>query len=176
MKFKKFSLFILVLLVMLMPVSAFDWDTHEYVAEKTCEEFNCHYSELVRSCSVLPDKMKEVYGSEESDKHFCFSFYCPAKRATKVWLEKAKFENDEMKKWCYIGIASHYFADSRAPTHQSVFRVKVKCHGESETLVGEFVKNSTQSWNANMCGINFSDVDLHELIFDYKIIVKETVF
>ncbi len=139
---------------------AWDWDTHRWIAEKICNDFNCQCLSEIKEGSIIPDRdfkdfRNHVYYNPNTCKPSPY-YKCPkyfndaALRKTDYWLNKAK-EASGCERWKYIGIASHYFFDSKVIWHQVVGESYYECHKPFEDKVGEKFKYGEKNWTVCHC-------------------------
>lgn len=145
---------------------SWDWSTHFYAAREICDYLGCG--------NCLPDMLNGSIAPDRDFKdfanHHCYSplwncpkgdwlcpdaFDCPALEKADYWLAKSR-EDSGCQKYYDIGVASHYFLDSKVFWHQVESEEYDKCHAKFEELVGE---NIDKNFNISVCGVNITKVE-----------------
>ena len=154
------SIFIILSLSSQFLAKAWDWDTHKWIAEKICNDFNCQCLSEIKEGSIIPDRdfkdfRNHVYYNPNTCKpspyYTCPSYFNDAAlRETNYWLNKAK-DASSCERWKYIGIASHYFFDSKVIWHQVINESYYGCHKPFEDKVGEKFKYGEKNWTVCQC-------------------------
>jgi len=180
---KKVSLIIIIFIAALIIVPsayAFSKDTHRWIAERSCDELDCGYSEVISDCAILPDQFFPFYGNVEKLRHRCIDFpfreiligECFANKWSNKWLEKARIEDTESLKWCYIGIASHYFADARIPPHRTFNLIESICHDPFELEIKNKIAAGETNWTVTQCDYTITYDRVLEISHEYAEKVK----
>jgi len=185
MKIKN-MLFIALFLLLFVPFSyAWKWETHEYLAEQVCNQITGCMVDCIKNGSVVPDRdfndfiNHHVYRECKTvNAEWCENGECQdcsqgdmtddiAITRYVHWISKSKSEADLCTKFYDLGIATHYFFDSKVFFHQTKGE-KESCHNEFENNVNERIKNKDYSnWTECACGVcvNFSDFENWETEF-----------
>jgi len=165
------------ILMFLIPVSAWDWDTHRFLAEKICDHYSCKCHAEIKEGSIIPDR-----DFRDFSNHSCYDpskcspssyWSCPYKRScpaidkAREWMEKAA-KARECERWKYVGIASHYFFDSKCFWHQVTNEDYSNCHKPFEDEVGDKVISSGLSdWTVCKCGACVSSRDFESWLQEF---------
>jgi len=170
-KIKQIIIFMVLSLLLAVPaVYAFDWDTHRWFAEQVCNNLNCPYPEDIINGSVVPDRdFKDFINHHYYNPNTCEEsryYDCPKKfdNITLIkadeWLKKA--QNLEGKeKWHAIGIATHYWTDSKVIWHQVQNESYDECHSIFESKIGDKLKTDSREWKVSVCDqtVYYDDFD-----------------
>jgi len=154
------------LLLLLSSGLSWDWTTHQYAAREICSYVGCG--------DCLPDMLNGSIAPDRDFKdyinHHCYDplqgcpngdwvcpdrFDCPALEKSDEWLTKSQ-QDFGCEKFYDIGVASHYYLDSRVFWHQVSKEDESSCHAKFEELVGENINND---FNVGACGINITKAD-----------------
>jgi len=178
---------VLVFLLLASSANAWDWDTHEYMGEEICRDFECGCLEEIVNGSIVPDKyFKDNFrhhcyldgmNCTESDEWDCPQKEdCPSLEQVNLWLEKAN-ESEGCEKWKSIGIALHYYSDSYVFWHQVQKEDYRKCHESFERAIGdEIIKSKSflwrilgifgieRSWEICRCGVCADETNIETVI------------
>lgn len=177
-----FALFILVAPF----VSAWKWETHEYLAEQVCNKLsiNCDLSKL-HDGAIAPDKeFKDFF-----DHHAYYDCvrqgqmieWCDFEKGcydcsngtltdniaftkARTWLNYIEVDETMPDKSYDLGVATHYFFDAKVFFHQTR-NEKESCHNAFEENVNKRIKNKDYSnWTECACGkcVSFFDFDKWE--------------
>ena len=140
---------------------AWDWDTHQWFAEQLCNAYNCSCMEEAKAGAIAPDKVfKDMFYHHLYDPATCTnsSYYtCPtaydgaAIERMGAWLANVSKPWD-CEDWYNIGVASHYFADSKVIWHNVKNEDYDKCHKPFEDKVGNFFKVNKTDFSVTQCG------------------------
>ena len=152
---------IICLLLLSAPISsAWDWDAHQWLAEKLCSDYNCGCSIEIKNGSIAPDKVfRDTVNHHLYDPSTCVpsqNYTCPTKydavalEKADYWLGKAKSDTG-CDRWYDIGVASHYFFDTKVIWHQIQNEDYDKCHAPFETAVGDKFKKNSTNWTVCKC-------------------------
>ncbi|VVB59903.1 Uncharacterised protein [uncultured archaeon] len=185
MKKAAFLAFVVFLLIH-QSASAWQWETHSTLAEKVCRDFNCSCISEIRDAAVIPDR-----DFKDNINHHCYNlsipckpskYYscpkknsCPAIEKMEDWLSKSQNENGcnrssrscsklsdtSCQKWKDIGIASHYFFDSKVFWHKVQGESYSDCHEPFEAAVEKkFESGDGSNWTIEQCGAeeNYSNM------------------
>ncbi|NOQ37403.1 hypothetical protein GQ472_00815 [archaeon] len=190
-----------ILLIMVQPGYAWDWDTHEALVEQVCIDFGCGCFDEIKNGSIVPDKV-----FRDNFYHHCYNLSeecpesdeglwqcptkdeCPTYEKEKEWLEISK-SKDGCEKWYAIGVASHYFFDSKVFWHRVQKEEYYKCHQKFERDVGdEFVKDresivrrilialGLNEWEVCACGICTTRSELMGYALDFTETLEDMGF
>jgi len=156
---------------------AWDWDTHRFLAEKICDHYSCKCHAEIKEGSIIPDR-----DFRDFSNHSCYDpsncspssyWSCPYKRScpaidkAREWMEKAA-KAQECERWKYVGIASHYFLDSKCFWHQVTNEDYEKCHKPFEDEVGDKVKAlGLSGWSVCKCGACVSNKDFESWLQEF---------
>ena len=98
---------------------------------------------------------------------------CPALDKVSSWLDSASKKNG-CARWHDIGIAFHYFLDSKE-FWNNVILVNKTCRQEHEDLVNDYVRLGSKDYTACSCGICVSGDDFNNWINEYAQRIKPLV-
>lgn len=168
-------------LLLLPPGLSWDWTTHEYAAREICGYIGCGncLSDMLNG-SIAPDRdfkdfinhhcYDPTQGCSSGDWTCPDRFDCPALEKSDEWLAKSR-EDIGCDRAYDIGVASHYYLDSRVFWHQ-VTKEDTACHAEFEDLVGESID---RDFNIGSCGINVTKADFEGYVraFESQIATKD---
>ncbi len=169
------------------------------LAEKVCRDFDCGCIEEIRDAAVIPDR-----DFKDNINHHCYNlsvfcepseYYtcpkknsCPALEKMNYWLtesEKAqgcekssrecsKLSETSCQKWRDIGIASHYYFDSRVFWHKVQNEEYYKCHEPFEGKVEKkFEANDGSSWTIDACGAQENYANMVSYVNDFEQILAD---
>ncbi|MCS7144618.1 MAG: zinc dependent phospholipase C family protein [Archaeoglobaceae archaeon] len=168
---------LLVLVLLLSPTLAWDWDTHRWFAEKVCDEFNCNCYLEIKNGSIAPDRdfkdtnLHHCYDPStciEGDEWKCPTIKrCPAMDKAEEWLEKAKVETG-CNKWYALGVASHYWLDSKCFWHQVQDENYTVCHKPFEDKVGDRFYKGQTAWEVCQCDVCVSYSNFESWLSEFK--------
>lgn len=142
---------------------AWQWETHSTLAEKVCRDFDCGCIPEIRDAAVIPDR-----DFKDFINHHCYNisinctsskYYdcpkknsCPALEKMQFWLSESQSKTG-CERWKDIGIASHYYFDSRVFWHKTQGEDYNKCHEPFEGKVEKkFDANDGNNWTIESCG------------------------
>jgi len=142
---------ILILLILFsMQIFAWDWSTHNYIAEKILLRYYPECKPEIDKGSIYPDKVLN-----DNIKHHCYTECpasdtnycprkkdCPAKSEADKWIAKANMQ-EGCEKAFSLAVASHYISDIYVPMHNLVNEDYNNCHKPFESKVGEAVSGKT---------------------------------
>lgn len=180
-------LFLALFALVIVPFAhAWKWETHQYLAEQICSlnSMTCVADELNRG-AIAPDKeFKDFF-----DHHAYYDcvrqgqmiewcdfekgcFDCSNGTLTdpiafdkaRLWLNNFKNDADVSVKSYDLGVATHYFFDTKVFFHQTR-NEKESCHSSFEYKVNERIKDKDYSnWTECACGkcVSFSDLEIWE--------------
>jgi len=154
----------IVLLLLLVPTAfSWDWTTHQYAARELCDYLSCGAClPDILNGSIAPDR-----DFKDFSNHHCYSplwncptgdwvcpdkFDCPALEKSDYWLAKSK-EDSGCDRFYDIGVASHYFLDSKVFWHQVMSEDYEGCHAKFEELVGEKIGTDFDIW---VCSVHMN--------------------
>lgn len=176
--------FILAFFMLIMPIAyAWKWETHEYLAEQVCEQIDWCIVDCMKNGSVAPDRdFKDFINHHvyrdciKADAEWCEGESCydcsqgditddVAIRKYIHWLLEARDENEDLcLKSYYVGVASHYFFDSKDFFHQTKGESE-RSHSDFEQIVQENMKKSGWYGCAYEVCLNNSDFNKWESEF-----------
>lgn len=190
----------IVLILLIMPAaSAWQWETHSTLAEKVCRDFDCGCITEIREGAITPDKEfndfinHHCYNISES----CVSskYYdcpkknnCPALDKMQFWLDESKkasgcekssrecskLSDTSCQKWKDIGIASHYYFDSRVFWHKTQGEDYNKCHEPFEGAVEKkFEANDGSNWTIDTCGTSENYSNMVRYVSEFENILAD---
>ena len=152
---------------------AFAWNsyTHKALWQAAIKDLDlsaCDKSQITKikiRAPVLPDR-----GGPKSD-HNCYKDFCPAMEKVSKKLADAKSEDDVCQKMFELGVASHYYTDSKNPAHQKI--VDMSCHAKFENAVDKFIKSGFKGSVAVKCKkskttLTFNKSDYDNLVAGIK--------
>lgn len=162
-------------MAMVAPGLSWDWTTHQYAAREICSYAGCGdcLPDMVNG-SIAPDRDFKDYIN-----HHCYDplqecpngdwicpdrFDCPALEKSDEWLAKARGAIG-CERFYDIGVASHYYLDSRVFWHQVTKEDESACHARFEELVGESID---KDFNAGACGINVTKADFEGYVSGFE--------
>ncbi len=146
---KNLCLTVVCLLIFSTPVFAWNADTHKALWQAAIKDLDlsaCDKSQIKKITTqspVLPDKT-----GAKSD-HNCYKNFCRAMDRVNELIWEAKNENEICQKLFLMGLASHFYSDSKDPAHQKI--VETSCHSKFETAVGNFIKKGFVSPVSTKC-------------------------
>jgi hypothetical protein len=161
-------------LLLLVAATACAWDseTHEWLARELCEDTGCNQScsmEMQRG-SVAPD---EVFHDHRDHHLYSTARDCPE---SELWNcpEKDDFiALEKMHEWlergsCYsVGVASHYFFDSKVFWHRVQNEDYFECHKPFEDRVGEVIER--EGFNVTQCGVSVTKNDFMLWLLEFEV-------
>jgi len=164
--------------------SAWQWETHSTLAEKACRDFDCGCIEEIRDAAVVPDR-----DFRDNIRHHCYNlsvpcvsseYYdcpkkndCPALEYAQNWLSDSHSKTG-CEKWKSIGIASHYFFDSKVFWHKTQGEDYYKCHEPFEGKVGKKFENRDGSaWVIEACGAKEDYSNMVQYVADFEAMLAE---
>ncbi len=140
---------------------AWDWDTHQWFAEQLCNAYNCSCMDQVKEGAIAPDQVfKDTFYHHLYDPLTCVPspyYTCPTEydgaaiQRMDAWLANVSTPWD-CEDWYRIGVASHYFTDSKCIWHNVKNEDYDKCHKPFEDKVGEFFKKGQTDFSVTQCG------------------------
>jgi len=153
----------LAFLVLLSASFSWDWDTHQWFAARICDYYGCGCMEEIRNGSIAPDRdFRDTANHHLYDPSTCknSSYYsCPAEyddiaiQKMREYLDKVpNIGPIDCQDWYNIGVASHYYLDSKVIWHQVKGEDYDKCHEPFETKVGEYFKKGVVDFSVTKCG------------------------
>lgn len=153
---------LVVMLALLVSVSfSWDWDTHQWFAEQLCNAYNCSCMDQAKEGAIAPDQVfKDTFYHHLYDPATCVPspyYTCPTEyddaaiRRMDAWLANVSKPWD-CEDWYNIGVASHYFSDTKCIWHNVKNEDYDKCHKPFEDKVGEFFKNGQTDFSVTQCG------------------------
>jgi hypothetical protein len=169
--------FPLLLLLAIETALAWDWDTHRFLAEKICDHYSCKCYAEIKEGSIIPDRdFKDFSNHSCYDPSNCSpsSYWscpywksCPAIDKAREWMERAT-KAQGCERWKYVGIASHYFFDSKCFWHQVTDEDYSNCHKPFEDGVGDKVKVlGLSGWSVCKCGACVSGRDFESWLQEF---------
>ena len=166
---------LIIAILLLTPVLSWDWDTHRWSAEQICNDFECNQcEEYVINGSIAPDKeFKDFINHHSYNKSWeCQegNWTCPDFDDF-VALEKAEqWLNNKTEGCSYyynIGVAAHYYMDSKVFWHRTQKENYEACHRPFETKVGD--KINKEDFTVTQCNITVTKADLLDHVRDFEI-------
>jgi len=156
---------------------AWDWDTHRFLAEKICDHYSCKCYDEIKEGSIIPDRdFKDFSNHSCYDPSNCspssywscpYKRSCPAVENAGEWMERAA-KAQGCERWKYVGIASHYFFDSKCFWHQVTDEDYSNCHKPFEDGVGDKVKAlGLSGWTVCKCGACVSGKDFERWLQEF---------
>jgi len=173
---KKLNLIrVLALLLLVSPAFGWDWTTHEYAAGEICGSLNCGAClPAILNGSIAPDR-----DFKDFSNHHCYSplwncppgdwvcpdkFDCPALEKSDYWLAKSK-QDSGCDRYYDIGVASHYFLDSKVFWHQIASEDYESCHARFETMVGEKIDTD---FNITVCSASMTKAAFEGYVKEFE--------
>ena len=166
---------ILMLIILVSPVFAWGGVTHEYLAFRVCNDFNCECYNETMNGSTMPDKLFFDNSNHvnynpgtcrKSDFYTCPTEFNPASlNRTADYLQQAKIQNG-CQQWETIGIASNYFFDSKEIFHQ-VYDGGT-CQSRFEENVDNAILANQQDWVEIACGESVTSLDMEVWIDEFE--------
>jgi len=166
---------IVILLLLVSPAISWDWTTHQYAAREICDRLECGQClDYMLNGSIAPDK-----DFKDFINHHCYDplsecpkggwtcpdvFDCPAIAKSVEWLDKATSDYG-CEKFYDIGVASHYYLDSRVFWHRVSNEDESQCHARFESLVGDEI---SQNFSISVCSINVTKGDFEGYITGFE--------
>ncbi len=165
------------MVVALLPAQAWDWDTHRFLADWICDHYSCGCYSEIEDGSVTPDRDFKDFSSHSCyDPSTCTlsSYYscptkndCPAMEKADEWMKKAA-NAKSCERWKYVGIASHYFFDSKCKWHQVMNEDYKGCHKPFEDSVGDKIKRlGLSGWSVCKCDVCVSGKDFENWLQEF---------
>jgi hypothetical protein len=156
------------------------WGTavYEKAAEHVCGEYNCGCMNVMKEAVMLPETT-----FRDGPRHHCYNstlrygnqsidFWktpsskdCPALESMEAWLNKSKGQTG-CQFWRSIGIALHYFLDSKE-FWNTVVEANKTCVREFEEMVDDYVKYGGGEWEACRCLACTTDDELKGMLAEY---------
>lgn len=175
--------FVLMLLVS-SGASAWQWETHSTLAEKVCRDFGCGCIAEIRDAAVIPDR-----DFKDTVNHHCYNvsepcapseYYtcpkknsCPALEKMEKWLSESRGKT-ACERWKSIGIASHYYFDSRVFWHKVQSEDYDKCHEPFEGDVEKkFEANDGSGWTIDACGASENYANMVQYAGEFEEILAD---
>ncbi len=175
---------LLAIVLIISPASAWQWETHSKLAEKVCRDFGCECISEIREGAIAPDKE-----FKDNINHHCYNllspcepskYYscpkkngCPALEKMNLWIAESRNKAD-CARWRDIGIASHYFFDSKVFWHKVQDEDYTKCHELFEGKVEKkFDENDGSNWIIEACGAEENYTDMMQYVSDFEVILSE---
>jgi hypothetical protein len=149
-------------ILLLISISfSWDWDTHQWFASEVCRYYNCNCMDEIRNGSIAPDRdFRDSVNHHSYDPSSCknSSYYrCPEKfddiaiQKMDYYLELVS-EPLDCQDWYNIGVASHYYLDSKVIWHNVQNEDYGQCHEPFESKVGEYFKKGIVDFSVTKCG------------------------
>ncbi len=141
---------------------AWQSETHAKLAEKVCMDFGCGCVSEIREAANMPDRDFKDFinhhcynisvGCDSSKDWICpKKNHCPALEKMNSWLAESRNDTG-CRKWRDIGIASHYFFDSRVFWHKVQNEDYPGCHEPFEGKVEKkFEAGDGSNWTIGQC-------------------------
>jgi len=165
---------IISVILLLTPGLSWDWSTHRYVARQVCSYLDCgNCLDSMINGSLAPDQV-----FRDTINHHCYNpsagcisgnwtcpqrLDCPALEKADEWLTKSR-EDIGCQKYYDIGVAAHYFMDSKVFWH-NVQNEDTSCHTQFESQVGEQIGND---FTVSVCGIVIDSQDFDGYIKEFE--------
>ena len=156
----------LAILVMVAPALSWDWPTHQYAAREICNYTGCgDCLQAMLNGSIAPDR-----DFKDTVNHHCYEITqncpegnwtcpnrtdCPALAKAQEWLQKAAVDAGCNKSYD-VGVASHYFLDSKVFWHTVAGEDYENCHAEFEHDVGLQIESD---FNLSVCGVGITKAE-----------------
>lgn len=186
------------------PAFAWQSETHARLAEKACRDFSCSCISEIRDAATIPDREfrdninhhcyfqqpETLKGLEiRNDFHDNLStscapskYYdcpkkndCPALEKMERWIAESKGKNG-CEKWKDIGIASHYFFDSKVFWHKVQNEDYYKCHEPFEGKVEKrFEGGDGGNWTIEACGAKENYTNMVGYVNDFENLLQEDI-
>lgn len=146
----KFVCFVIVsFLILSMPAFAWNQYTHRALWQDALKDLDlsiCDKSQIKKityQAPVLPDR------GGPKNTHNCYKDSCPAMEKVTKLISDTKAEEELCEKMRILGVASHYYTDSKDPAHQK--NIDSNCHTKFEKAVDKFIKSGFVSPVAVKC-------------------------
>lgn len=168
----------LLILILLLSSFSWDWDTHKWIANQVCDYLNCGVCrEYILNGSIAPDK-----DFNDFTNHHCYNTSwnclasptnewacptrndCPALEKAQSWLSN---KTEGCSYYYNIGVASHYFSDSKVFWHRVQNEDYDNCHAPFETAVGNDIEKA--DFTVTRCGVTVTKADLNQVVSDLKV-------
>jgi len=179
---KKLNLFrMAAVLLLISPALAWDWPAHEYAAREICNYTGCGNCMLeMTNGSIAPDR-----DFKDTINHHCYEIVqncppgnwtcpnktdCPALEKADEWLQKAALDTGCNESYD-VGVASHYFLDSKVFWHTVSNEDYQHCHAEFEHDVGLQIESD---FSLSVCGIGITKADFEGFVHDFENEVSST--
>ncbi len=173
-----------VLLLIHQGASAWQWETHSTLAEKVCRDFDCGCVAEIRNAAIIPDR-----DFRDNINHHCYNVsescnsskdytcpkknHCPALQKMESWINAAQ-NKQGCEKWKNIGIASHYFFDSKVFWHKVQNEDYKECHEPFEGAVEKkFEANDGSNWTIEACGAEENYRNIVEYVKEFEDILTK---
>jgi hypothetical protein len=169
---KKWSLISLLLLSVCL---SWDWPTHQYAAREICAYTGCgDCLPYMLNGSIAPDR-----DFKDTINHHCYEPVqtcpagnwtcpnrtdCPALEKAQEWLDIAG-QDTGCNKAYDIGVASHYYLDSKVFWHTVSNEDYENCHAKFEHQVGLRIESE---FNLSVCGIGITKADFEGYVNDFE--------
>lgn len=169
---------------LIQPSFAWQWETHSALAEKACRDFDCGCISEIRDAAIVPDR-----DFRDNIRHHCYNlsvpcvssgYYdcpkkndCPALEYMEKWLVQSQNKSG-CERWRDIGIASHYFFDSKVFWHKTQGEDYYKCHEPFEGKVEKkFETLEGSAWVIEACGAKENYPNMNQYVADFEAILAE---
>lgn len=188
MKNKAFiMLFLFSLAILLLSsgsANAWQSETHAKLAEKVCRDFDCGCIPEVREGANVPDR-----GFRDFINHHCYDIsvpcvsskyyscpkknHCPAIEKMDLWLAESRNKNG-CERWKDIGIAAHYFFDSKVFWHKVQDESYNKCHEPFEAKAEKkFESGDGSNWTIKQCGAEENYTNMIRYVNEFEEILQK---
>lgn len=149
-------------ILLLISISfSWDWDTHQWFATQLCNYYSCGCMDEIRNGSIAPDRdFRDTVNHHFYDPSTCknSSYYTCPEKFDDIAIQKMDHclglvsEPLDCQDWYNIGVASHYYLDSKVIWHNVQNENYNQCHEPFETAVGEYFKKGIIDFSVTKCG------------------------
>ncbi|MCK4967811.1 MAG: hypothetical protein KAS12_02035, partial [Candidatus Aenigmarchaeota archaeon] len=172
--------FYLFILMFLLPTPTYAWwnNTHGALAEKVCMDFNCSCVSSMTEWANIPDA---VFKDMINHHDYNLSDSCPKSSEwvcpTKNDFKASKKMNEYLKsasmktgcdRWKDIGIASHYFFDTKVFWHTVQKENYFKCHKAFEEKINNRFVSGDVDWTECTCGVCVSYDEFEPWVYEFE--------
>lgn len=170
---------LIIIVLFLSSINAWDWDVHRFWANELCDYLDCGVCrEHMINGSIAPDK-----DFKDFINHHCYDLSwdcpegydwdcptkndCPALEKADEWLLKSRSDSGCLK-YYDIGVASHYFSDSKVFWHKVQREDYDRCHRPFESQVGDRIN---EDFEVSVCGISVTKQDMNLWLEEFKVML-----
>jgi len=178
----------ILIILLLYTGTATSWGpiVYDNAAERICDRYDCACKDPVKNAVMIPENT-----FRDSPSHHCYNITpkydqyivdewktpvsndCPAGERMDIWLSEAK-EQYGCNMWRSIGIALHYYLDSKE-FWNTVILTNKSCVRDYDTSIDEYIKYGGQEWETCNCGICTTREDYEGLLQEFIEKIKDII-